>query len=79
MIRPEAGDFFRMDIDEAELDAEGRFRCQELPGGGTYLVEATNQLSYGFGPRQEEEAFKPFVLAGGLACRARAGCRPGDV
>ncbi len=50
-------------VDEAKLDAEGRFRCDNIPAGGPYHVSATNRLYYGLGRRMEPEAFKPFDLS----------------
>ena len=49
-------------VDEAKLDAEGHFRCDDIPAGGPYHVNVTNRLSYGFGRRMEPEAFRPFDL-----------------
>ena len=49
-------------LDGVKLGADGRFSC-DVPCGGPFLVRATNRLSYGFGGREEPEAFQPFELA----------------
>jgi beta-lactamase regulating signal transducer with metallopeptidase domain/protocatechuate 3,4-dioxygenase beta subunit len=66
-----SSDFFqRVPAGGGELDSEGRFRCDGLPEGGPYEVVAMNQMSYGFGARMEEEAFKPFPLSKDLQVEA---------
>jgi beta-lactamase regulating signal transducer with metallopeptidase domain/protocatechuate 3,4-dioxygenase beta subunit len=55
--------FRHLPVDRAELDAEGRFRCDLVPAGGPYEVTAANRLNYGMRQRMEEEAFKQFALA----------------
>ena len=64
-------DFFqRVPAGGGQLDSKGQFRCEGLPAGGLYEVVARNQMSYGFGGRMEEEAFKSFPLSKDLKVEA---------
>ena len=63
VLTPEAATLFRhIPVAMAEVDS-GRFRCEDIPAGGPYQVEAANRLVHGLGPRMEPETFKPFELA----------------
>jgi len=55
--------------ENAMLDANGQFRCENLVAG-VYCVTATNRPVLGLGPRMEPEAFKPFEIAKDLSLKA---------
>ncbi len=60
-------EFFQyLPVATGELDADGRFRCELIPPGGPYRVEAVNRLIHSYGKPMEPDAFKDFVLAEGL-------------
>ncbi len=50
------------------IDADGRFRIDNLAPGGTYTLEARDRMSYGFSAsgKMEPPRFKPFELARNL-------------
>ncbi len=63
-LTPEGARVFRhIPVAMAQIDTTGRFRCEDVPGGGPYQVVAANRLVYGFGPKMEPETFKRFELA----------------
>ncbi len=62
LILPPEGFRRWITVNQAKLDADGHFRCDDIPAGGPYHVNANNRLTYGFGRRMEPEAFLPFVL-----------------
>jgi len=57
-------------VGDAKLDADGRFRCDDLPPGYGYEVMAADRLVYGYRGKMEPEAFGPFPLARDLALEA---------
>ncbi len=56
---------FHGDINIADLkvDADGRFRCDELPAGGSYRIWLINREGGMAGVRTKSDAFQPFELA----------------
>ncbi len=58
--------FWGFPVASAELDSTGRFRCEGIPAGGPYQVEATSPPPDEFGRRMEPEAFELFELGKNL-------------
>ena len=63
LIRSADSFFPSIPASSAKLDAEGRFRCEVIPAGGPYKVNANDGSAYGFRKKMEPDAFKPFELA----------------
>jgi beta-lactamase regulating signal transducer with metallopeptidase domain len=63
LIASGASMFRQIPVASAELDSTGGFRCEDIPAGGPYEVEATNRLPYGLGRRMEPEQYQPFRLS----------------
>ena len=65
-----AADFGSQRVSEAKLDADGRFRCDDLPPGPGYEITAADRLIYGYSSKMEPQAFKEFPMAKDRALEA---------
>ena len=52
-----------INIADVKVEADGRFRCDELPTGGSYRIWLINREGGMSGVRMKSDAFQPFELA----------------
>ncbi len=52
-----------INIADAKVDPDGRFRCDDLPAGGSYRVWLINREGSMARVRMKSDAFEPFALA----------------